>query len=347
MSKPTATYVFRRRRVAAEIAALALISILALCAACTLGVAKLSIPQILGVLGDHLTGRAVSDAKAGKILLGLRLPRALLSYIVGAALAVSGTAMQGVFQNPMAEPGLLGVSSGAAVGAAVAMIFELQTTALGFGAVALCAFVGGTLTVLLVLGIARTRGRASTLSLLLSGIAVSSFLSAVLAGMLTLNHDKIEVVYRWTMGSFTASSWNKVFLAFPVTLLGTLLLRVLARELNALQMGETEARLLGVSAGRLRALTLAVSTLVTAAAVSLSGVIGFVGLMAPHAVRALSGPDHRSLIPLSALAGGLVLLIADTLARTVMPPIELPVGVVTSFFGGPFFLILLRRANRH
>lgn len=344
---PAAPYVYRRRRLTGEILILLMISALAVCAVCTLGTAKLSFSDIFAVLRARLHGVAAENRTADIILLSIRLPRALLSYIVGAALAVSGACMQGVFKNPMAEPGLLGVSAGAAIGAAFAMILELESTFLGFGVIPVCAFIGGTLAVLLVLGISRTGGRTSTIALLLSGIAVSAFLSAMLTGLLTLNRDKMETVYLWTMGSFTASSWDKVGLALPVTILGTVLLRLLARELNAMQMGEAEARLLGVSVERLRALALGIATLVTATAVSLSGVIGFVGLMAPHAVRALSGPDHRSLIPLSALAGGLFLLFADTLARTIIMPMEMPVGVVTSFFGGPFFLILLKRSRAY
>ena len=347
MKKRSASYVYRRRRILAEALLLMALSLALVCLACTLGAARLGLREILGILGDRLSGREIQNRSAGVILLKLRLPRVLLSYIVGAALSVSGACMQGVFQNPMAEPGLLGVSSGAAIGAAIAMIFNLQASWLGFGAVSLFAFAGGTLAVLLVLGIARTRGRTSTLSLLLSGIAVSSFLSAVLAGLLTLNHEKMESVYLWTMGSFTTASWSKLAAAAPVTLVGTLFLLVFARDLNALQLGDGEARLLGISPAAVRALALGVATLMTATAVSLSGVIGFVGLMAPHAVRALTGPDHRSLLPLSALTGGLFLLVADTLARTLLPPVELPVGVVTSFFGGPFFLILLKRSEKY
>ena len=338
-----APYVKRRRKILRAILALALLSLLAMLLACTLGAASLSLSELLEAIADRLFGVVARNRSTEIILFSFRLPRVLLAFIVGAALAVSGASLQGIFKNPMADPGLLGVSSGAAVGAALAMILEVQSSALGFGAVSIFAFVGGTLAVLLVLGIARTRGRASTLALLLSGIAVSSFLSAVLAGMLAFHHDKIETVYSWTMGSFTTANWQKVAIAAPLTLAGTLFLRLLARDLNAMQMGETEARLLGVSVEVTRALALAAATLVTAAAVSLSGVIGFVGLMVPHAVRAISGPDHRSLIPLSALTGGLFLLLVDTLARTIAPPQELPVGVVTSFFGGPFFLLLLKR----
>ena len=340
-----APYVLRRRRLALGILALAALSALAIGVCCTVGTANLSLSEIAGILSSKLRGVEPENRSAAIILLGIRLPRVLLSYIVGAALAVSGACMQGIFKNPMAEPGLLGVSSGAALGAAFAMVSGLQATFLGFGAIPLFAFAGGIVAVLLVMSIARTNGRGSTVALLLSGVAVSSFLSAVLAAVLALNHEKMESVYLWTMGSFTASSWDKVRTALPVVLAGSALLRMLARDLNAMQMGREEARMLGVPVERVRLAALVISTLVTATAVSLSGVIGFVGLMAPHAVRAVNGPDHRSLIPLSALTGGLFLLLADTLARTMASPLELPVGVVTSLFGGPFFLILLKRSR--
>ncbi len=342
-----APYVFRRRRLIWTMLALVLFSVAAIFFCCTLGTADLSLSDIFSVLRAKINGLEPADRTAGLILFSIRLPRALLAYIVGATLAVSGACMQGMFKNPMAEPGLLGVSSGAAVGAAAAMIFGLQTTFLGFGAVSIFAFLGGLLAVLLVMSLSRSRGRTSTIALLLSGTAVSSFLSALLSGLLTMNHEKMESVYLWTMGSFTTATWEKILTALPVTVIGTLLLCAFARDLNAMQMGESEARMLGVSVEKIRAISLAISTLMTATVVSLSGVIGFIGLMAPHAVRAVTGPDHRSLIPLSAFTGGLFLLFADTLARTIAAPLELPVGVVTSLFGGPFFLILLRRSKEY
>lgn len=332
-------YCFRRRRVARQALLLLALGILAIFLCCCVGSARLTLRELGEAVWARLRGLDAPDRTADTVLFGIRLPRTITSYFVGMALAGSGVLMQGVFANPMAEPGVLGVSSGAALGAAVAMIFRLETSPLGFSVVSLFAFFFGAAAVVVVL-LFSPPGRGTT-SLLLSGIAVSTILSAVVSGLLTLNHDKMEAVYMWTMGSFASSSWNKLLLLAPVIVLGLLLSQCFSRDLNALLAGNN-ARLLGVNAARVRLCALALSTLLTAAAVSMSGVIGFVGLMAPHAVRRLTGADHRSLLPLSALAGGLFLLIADTLARTVFMPTELPVGVVTSLFGGPFFLILLR-----
>ncbi|NLD58480.1 MAG: iron ABC transporter permease [Clostridiales bacterium] len=337
------SYIHRRGQVVGACLLLAALSVAALFLCCAVGSARVAPSDLLETALAKLRGAPAPNPTAELILFGIRLPRALLSYAVGAALAVSGALMQGVFRNPMAEPGLLGVSSGAALGAAVAMVLNLQLSALGFSAVSLSAFAGGTLAVLLVLGISRA-GRESATVLLLSGVAVSAFLSAVIAGLLALNHDKMDTVYLWTMGSFASASFPKLRPVAAATALGLAASLCVARDLNALS-ADADARTLGVNAPVVRLFALGVATLLTAAAVSVSGVIGFVGLMAPHAVRSLTGADHRSLLPLSALAGGLFLLAADTLARTLFMPAELPVGAMTSLFGGPFFLLLIRRAR--
>lgn len=312
---------------------------------CSVGSARYSLSQIGTAISEALRGVEPSDRSLHLILFQVRLPRVLTAYLVGAALAASGVCMQGVFKNPMADPHVLGVSSGAALGAAAVMVFGIGTTLAGAGAVALGAFAGGMAAVLLVLWLARAHGRISTLGLLLSGVAVSTFLSALLSGILMLNHEKMESVYQWTMGSFTAATWRKAGLLLPIVTVGAAVLRLYARDLNAMLMGEEEARMLGVPVGRVRALVLGICTLMTAAAVSFSGVIGFVGLMVPHSVRAVTGPDYRASLPASLLAGGLYLMIMDTLARTLFMPVELPVGVLTALVGGPFFLLLIKRAR--
>lgn len=335
----------RRVQTSAALLILGMLSVVALMVGCAVGSAAIPLDQVARTLMDRIMSREVQDETNALIIFGIRLPRALLSFSVGAALSVSGACMQGLFKNSMADPHILGVSSGAALGAALAMILGWQSTALGLGAVTLAAFMGGALSVVLVVNLARVRGRTSTISLLLAGVAVSAFLSALMSGLMLLNRDKLENVYLWTMGSFTSSSWNKVWCCLPVTVLGAIALRAYARDLNAMLMGEEEARSLGVAVERVRLVVLALCTVLTATAVSVSGVIGFVGLMVPHAVRMMVGPDHRSLIPVSVVAGGLYLLIIDTLARTVAMPIEIPVGVLTSVVGGPFFLYLMRKSR--
>lgn len=334
------SYVARRGFVVRACIVLLLISLVALLISLCLGSAGYSFSDVLRVAAARLSG-AEADPTAELVLLGIRLPRALLAYAVGAALAVSGVLMQGVFHNPMAEPGLLGVSSGAALGAALAMLAGLDHSVFGLSAVSACAFVGGALAVLLAMFIARA-GRGGTTGLLLCGVAISSFLSAVLSGVLSVNHEKMESVYMWTMGSFATANYHKLLLVVVCLLPGLILSMCLSRDLNAISAGG-DARLLGVDTRFVRMGSFLLATVMTAAAVCVSGVIGFVGLTAPHAVRRLTGGDHRSLLPLSALAGGLFLLLADTLSRTLFAPSELPVGVTTSLVGCPLFLTLLRK----
>lgn len=331
----------RRARTRAMMLVISALSIMAALAAMCLGAAQLPLGKVVGAIGGALRGEAADTAST--IVLGVRLPRVIASYLVGAALSVSGACMQGLFRNPMADPHLLGVSSGAALGVAVCSI-------LGAGALrgmeGLMAFAFAVGAVALVMALARVRGRVSTMSLMLAGIAVSSLLTAMTSGLMVIDREHMEDVYMWTMGSFTASNWDKLSMAAPVIVLGTLGIMAFARDLNAMLLGESDARQLGVQVRWVRLILLALCTLITATAVSISGVIGFVGLMAPHAMRLICGPDHRGLLPLSALAGGLYLLIMDTLARTLLMPIEIPIGVLTSLVGGPFFLYLMRRRNK-
>ncbi len=278
------------------------------------------------------------------IIFQIRFPRIVLSVITGMGLGVSGAVFQGIFRNPMANPYVLGVSSGAAFGVAVGVALGFEASFLGLGAIPIAAFAGGILTALFVYFISGN-GR-SILSLLLSGIAMGFFLSALMSLIMYLNRDQIENIVYWSMGSFNAASWDKITVAGPVILFGSLFLMAFSRDLNILVLGDDTARSLGVSVRSKRLLFLLVSTLITASAVSVSGVIGFVGLIIPHILRILTGPDHKTLLPLSMLSGGLFLLLADTLARTVLSPTELPVGIVTSLFGAPFFIYLLRNHRK-
>lgn len=271
----------------------------------------------------------------GVILFGIRLPRVALSMLVGAALALSGAMMQGVFQNPMADPHILGVSSGAALGAAVAMVLLGSTAAL-----APVAFVFGLGTAILVWMLSKN---GTTVTLILAGTAVSAFLSALVSALLLLDREGLERVYLWTMGSFTAATWEKVWILLPVVVLGAGLSLLLSKSLNALLLGDEQAASLGVDVRRSRLLAILLSSLLTSCAVAMSGVIGFVGLMVPHALRFLVGPKHENLLPLSALGGALLLSLMDTLSRSLLPPVEIPVGVLTSLLGAPFFLYLLRK----
>jgi iron complex transport system permease protein len=276
---------------------------------------------------------------AATIVRTIRLPRIALAAVVGFALGTAGVVMQGFFRNPMADPSIIGVSTGAAVGAVAAIVFPLAVP-FGLGlqgaafAGALCAGFG-------VYVIATEGGRTPVATLLLAGVAVQTFLGAVIATLLLHSGESLERVTYWLMGHLRGAGWDDVAVTLPLALAAFLVLAAYARDLNVLLLGEGDAHALGIEVERTKRVLLAVSSVVTAAAVAVSGVIGFVGLIVPHVMRLLVGPDHRILLPTSALAGAVFLVAADTLARS--GPAELPVGIVTAAVGAPFFLYLLRR----
>jgi iron complex transport system permease protein len=282
------------------------------------------------------------------VLFEIRLPRILLAMLVGAALAQSGAVYQGVFRNPLADPYLIGVSAGAGLGATIAIALGLPLHWGGLGAVSLFAFVGALAATAVIYLLARSGGRSSVVTLVLAGVAVGAFLSAVTTFLMFRARDAFQTVHvlGWMMGSFALASWAKVRLLAPVLVVGGGLLWAYAHRLNVLQLDDDQAQQLGVPVERTRLTVIVLATLVTSAAVSMSGVIGFVGLIVPHAVRLVWGPDHRFLLPMSVLCGAVFMVLADGLARTVLSPTELPVGVVTAFCGAPFFLYLLRQ-KRH
>lgn len=311
-----------------------------------LGAASIPPAELLAALGlGHLPATPQAAANQA-ILWELRLPRVALAALVGASLAVAGAVFQALFRNPMADPYVIGVSSGAALGATLAMLLTPNFLLLGVSAVPLLAFLCALGTVAVVYQLGRVGDAVSLLTLLLAGIAVGSFLSAVVSLLTYFAGDRLHQVVFWLMGGFNAASWSTVRLALPYFLLGSLTLALQARTLNALLLGEDTARYLGVEVERAKKLLLAGASLLTATAVATSGLIGFVGLIVPHALRLLGGPDHRFLLPASALAGAALLVAADTLARTIIAPTELPVGLITALAGGPFFLYILRNRKK-
>ncbi|MHB1127172.1 MAG: FecCD family ABC transporter permease [Bacillota bacterium] len=278
------------------------------------------------------------------ILYQIRLPRLLLGSLVGASLGVAGATFQGLLRNPLADPYTIGVSSGAAVGAVIAIL--LQGIGQGIGMVPIFALVGAMLTITLVYQLARIGGRVAVETLILSGVIVGSFMTSILSFLLTKSYDNLQQVIYWLMGSLSLRSWEHVVFSFPYLIAGMLIIWFFARDLNALALGEDTAQHLGVEVERVKTLLLFLASLITALAVSVSGTIGFVGLTVPHVVRMVLGPDHRVLIPVSALTGSIFLILADTIARTSIAPSELPVGVVTAFVGAPFFAYLLRAKKK-
>ncbi|MDI3269313.1 MAG: iron ABC transporter permease, partial [Bacillota bacterium] len=276
----------------------------------------------------------------GDILWQIRLPRILLAAAVGAALGGAGTLFQGLFRNPMADPYVIGVSSGAALGAALYMVVLWHTGwALGLPGL---AFLGAALTLLLVYGLSRQNGHVPVTYLLLAGVAVSSFLAALVALLVYFYPENLRSLYFWLLGSFAGATWQRLAWALPY-IAGTLFLGhlFLVRPLNLLLAGEEQAHHLGLAVEKAKRWILLSGAFLTAVAVALSGMIGFVGLVAPHAVRLLVGPDHRRVFLGSAFLGGTFMVLADSLARTLLSPQELPVGIVTSLVGSPFFLYLL------
>ena len=292
-----------------------------------------------------LIGIGDSTAKPTEqaIIQSIRLPRIFLALLVGSALGISGGIMQGLFRNSMADPGIIGVSSGGATGAVAAIASGASTVSTLF--LPLFAFIGSGVAMATVFLIASIGGRFSMMTLLLGGIAVGSFLGAITTATIVLT-DNLSVqrqIIFWIAGGMDTARWESVRIAAPIIVTGALIAVFVARDLNLLLVGEDEARALGVRVTLVRNTLLVAASLITGAAVAFSGIIAFVGLIVPHVVRLVVGADHRVLLPLSALAGGLFLLIADTAARVVLSPAELRVGILTALIGAPFFIYLLVR----
>ena len=282
------------------------------------------------------------------ILFLIRLPRVIAGALVGAALASAGVLFQGLLRNPMADPYIIGTSAGAAFGATIAMVLPIAVAFLSFGLVPIAAFFGALAAVLLVYNLARVGAKTPIVSMLLAGFAVSAMLAAVMFFMVTLSGrtELLHTVYSFLMGSISVSGWNQIIIVAPLIIGGIVAARLLAFRLNALSLGEEGAAYLGINVEREKLLVLGLGSLLTAAAVSISGLVGFVGLVVPHAVRLVLGPDHRLLLPAAALCGGAFLVLADLFARTILSPREIPLGILTALIGAPFFVYLLRRTRR-
>ncbi|MBM3957366.1 MAG: iron chelate uptake ABC transporter family permease subunit [Gemmatimonadetes bacterium] len=288
-------------------------------------------------------GTTTATATEQSIIEGVRLPRIALALTVGAALATAGATLQGLFRNPMADPGIIGVSAGGALGAVVVIVAGIRFA--GPLSLPAAAFVGAIGAAFLIYGIASIGGRFSMAVLLLSGVAVSSFLTAMITAILYFapTHDVQREVFFWLAGGLDSTLWSDFRLSLVPILLGAGMALVLARDLNLLALGDEEAAALGVRVGLTRSLLIVAASLTTGGAVAFTGNIAFVGLVVPHMVRLVVGPDHRVLVPLSALAGAAFLLLADTIARVLVSPAEVRVGIITAFVGAPFFLFLLIR----
>lgn len=286
-------------------------------------------------------------ATATTIVMQVRLPHTVLIALTGAALAGSGSAYQGLFRNPLADPYLLGVASGAGLGAVLAMSRQWPANWLGFYAVPVAAFIGASVTIFVVYSLARTGPTLQTTTLILAGVAVSAFATALTSFLMLRSGAELRRALGWLLGGAVLSGWEPVLAMLPYVSVGLLILLTMGHSLNVLQFGDDQAQQMGLNVERTKRLILLGASLTTAAAVAFSGVIGFIGLIVPHLVRLAWGPDYRHLTPLSILCGGTALLLADMVARVVLAPEVLPVGVVTALVGAPFFLWILYRAKAH
>lgn len=321
----------------------ALVVMAAAAAAVTLGTSGIGIGDVAAIVAHRLTGigPVTWPASAETIVWELRLPRVVTGMVVGAGLACAGTVFQALLRNPMADPYIIGPAAGASLGAVVALLLPMATFGwLGIGLVQAFAFAGGLLTVLVVLAIARGRGGTPVVTLLLAGYAISSLLSAGVALLIFNSGERLAAVISWLLGSLAGSSWPRVAVAAPLIVVSFTLLLLRWRRLNALLLGEGPAAHLGIEVEREKRILTVLAALATSAAVAVSGTIGFVGLVVPHLVRLVVGPDHRLLLPASLLYGAGLLVLADLGARLAG---GVPVGVVTALLGAPFLLWLLRR----
>lgn len=334
------------------LAALVLVSAAAFAFSITMGASNASVIDVITSMVRGSADSALSN-RDRIVIFDIRLPRAILGFLIGGGLAVSGAVMQGLFRNPLADPGLIGVSAGSSLGA-VAMIVlgggVLAPVVHSFGIFALpiAAFIGGLVTTLLLYKVATRHGQTSIATLLLAGIALGSLALAATGILIYMADDRqLRDLTFWSMGSLAGSTWSKVAGAGPIIILSLLPLPFMARGLNALTLGEAAAFHMGVAVQRLKNVAIVSVAAAVGASVAVSGGIGFVGIVVPHILRMVIGPDHRFLLPASALLGGSLLIVADVVARTIVSPAELPIGILTAGVGGPFFLwMLLRQRSR-
>lgn len=315
--------------------------------AVTIGPANVSFSQAINIIGNRIpllnnfTDVSNIIGNQETIILNVRLPRIILAALTGMALAAVGTTFQGLLKNPMADPYIIGVSSGAALGASIAIVTGVSVS-LGYFMVPFAAFGGALISIFTVYNIARIGNKIPVYNLLLSGVALSAFLSALTSLLMILNSNETTQILYWMLGSFTGKTWEHVRIAFPLISIGIFSLYFFSRELNLLLFGESTAQNLGINVERVKKILLVIGSFTVASAVAVSGTIGFVGLIVPHSMRLIVGSDHKILIPVASLAGGIFMVFTDTIARTVLSPGEIPVGIITALFGGPFFIYLLK-----
>lgn len=316
--------------------------------ALAIGPAMVPVDETLKILASHLPGVGIDSGistASRNIIWDVRLPRVLLAGTVGATLALTGASYQGVFRNPLADPYLIGVATGAALGATIVVVSGVDPSWRGFSVLPLAAFAGALTTVIVVYGVARVGNTVPVTTLILAGVAVSALSTAITSYLMITETTNAGLVFTVTLGGFNTASWVKLAWTLPYVIPAAVIILAHGRVLNVLSLDEEQARYLGIDVERTKLLLLAASSLAAAAAVSVAGTIGFVGIIIPHAIRLVWGPDNRLLLPMSILLGAAFLIGADIIARMADRPSEIPVGIITALFGVPFFLYLLRRAR--
>jgi iron complex transport system permease protein len=326
---------------------LAICTVLTIIVSTGMGYMAISAEGILRVIGAHLSGNQSLIGDLEKtvpyVVMDVRLPRILTAALVGAGLAMSGVIYQGILLNPLADPYTLGISSGAAFGASLALLANV--TLFGHFSTPLFAFVGAILTLLTVMRLSTFNGLISAQTLILSGVIVGAILSAGISFLKYLADEQVAIIIFWLMGSFASSTWKGVSLVGGAVLFGTITTLFYGRDLNIMSLGRRSSDSLGVETAKVRKILLLVASLVTAVCVAVTGIIGFIGLIVPHLMRYLVGPDNRKLVPASSFAGAILLLLADTVTRAVLP-VEVPIGVLTALIGGPFFCLIFRQKQK-
>ncbi len=338
----------KRRKLIYWIEGLLLLLLLSIVVTNMIGSVKIPINTVVKILCNHLPFVDIEQTwTTGQenIVWNLRLPRIFLAILVGAILSIAGVAYQGILHNPLAEPYILGVSSGAAIGAASSMLFVGESI-IGYFTTSLFALLGAVISLSFVILLANINNQRGSQTLILAGVILQSLNGAILIFLITISGDLMESIVFWMMGSLANKDWIDVLVLLPVFILGMIYLYTQSRELNVIALGEGAATHLGMNVEKIKITILIVASFMAATAVSIVGIIGFVGLIIPHLMRLLTGPDHRILIPVSTIAGAIFLLWTDTLARTIVPSRELPIGVLTAFIGAPIFAYFLRKSLR-
>lgn len=347
--RPIKTYFTGRRVRIYSLLGLAVLLIVVAALATSIGSVPIPLRDTFNILVDRLPFVDVPQTwpdVIATVILDIRLPRIVLAGLVGAALATAGATYQGLFRNPLADPYLIGVAQGASLGAVIGFLLPVSWQIFGFNTIPVLAFAGALLATATVYGLARVGKTLPVTTLILAGVALGALLGSIVSYLIISSGDKIHGIVFWLMGSFSLSQWSEVMVALPYIVAGSVVIIIFARILNVMQLDEEQAQQLGVNVERLKIILLGAATLITAASVSFVGTIGFVGIIIPHAVRLVWGADHRFLLPLAWLTGAVFMILTDLVARTVLAPTEIPIGVITAICGAPFFLYLLRRRKK-